>query len=134
EIRREVCDFGVAEGEGGSVRLEEKGSVYNEMVSSTTNPYWKLFQSAGHLAYGTSHPLSYNAGGEPSGIRTMKPEDIRGFHEANYYLANMGTIVALPPDVSVADALTRIDAILNRLQKNDAGVRKGMTMADQPKP
>src|SRR5262245_36881884 len=86
EIRREVCNFGIADGPNNSLRLEEKGSVYNEMVSSTANPYWKLFQSAGHLAYGESHPLSYNAGGEPSGIRTMKPEDIRRFHKSNYYL------------------------------------------------
>src|SRR6185295_7037317 len=109
EIRREVCDFGVAEGEGGSLRLEEKGSVYNEMVSSTANPYWKLFQSAGHLAYGTSHPLSYNAGGEPSGIRTMKPVDIRRFHDANYHLWNMGTIAAFPSSLRFRDALSRMD-------------------------
>src|SRR6185369_1546298 len=35
EIRREVRNFGVAENPSdGSLRLEEKGTVYNEMVSS----------------------------------------------------------------------------------------------------
>ena len=52
--------------------VEEKGSVYNEMTSSSTNPFRQLFRQAGHLVYGTHHALSYNAGGEPSGIRTMR--------------------------------------------------------------
>jgi len=133
EIRREVRNFGVTENPDHSLRLEEKGSVYNEMTSSSSSPFRQLFRTSGQLVYGKEHPLSYNAGGEPSGIRTMKPEDIRGFHEKHYFLANMGSIVALPPDVPVADALTRIDAILDRLQKS-AAVRKGMTMEEQAKP
>jgi|GEM_PF-181324 Zn-dependent M16 (insulinase) family peptidase len=133
EIRREVCNFGVADGPDHTQRLEEKGSVYNEMVSSTTNPYWKLFQSAGHLAYGTSHPVSYNAGGEPSGIRTMKPEDIRSFHKANYYLSNMGTIAAFPSSITFRSALARFGAILD---KNEAGGtrRPRVTENDLPAP
>lgn len=133
EIRREVRNFGVTENPDHSLRLEEKGSVYNEMTSSSSSPFRQLFRTSGQLVYGKEHPLSYNAGGEPSGIRTMKPEDIRGFHEKHYFLANMGSIVALPPDVPVGDALTRIDAILDRLQKT-SDARKGMTMEEQPKP
>lgn len=133
EIRREVCNFGVADGPNHTLRLEEKGSVYNEMVSSTANPYWKLFQSAGHLVYGTSHPLSYNAGGEPSGIRTMKPEDIRRFHQANYYLSNMGTIAAFPSSVPLRQALARIGAILDK--SDTEKTRRGrVTESDLPAP
>src|SRR5207248_7170755 len=111
EIRREVRNFGVTENPDHTLRLEEKGSVYNEMTSSSSNPFRQLFRTSGQLVYGKSHPLSYNAGGEPSGIRTMKPADIRDFHDANYFLGNMGTIVALPPDVSVDDTLMRIGTI-----------------------
>jgi len=131
EIRREVCNFGVADGPNNTQRLEEKGSVYNEMVSSTANPYWKLFQSAGHLAYGESHPLSYNAGGEPSGIRTMKPEDIRRFHKANYNLSNMGTIAAFPSSIAFRQALARMDAIL--IKSEPGGTRRPrVTESDLP--
>jgi Zn-dependent M16 (insulinase) family peptidase len=133
EIRREVRNFGVSENPDHTLKLEEKGSVYNEMVSSSNNPFNQLFAAGGHLIYGTHHPLSYNAGGEPSGIRTMQPRDIRGFHDANYYLANMGTIIALPPSVPSGDALTRIDAILTRLQGNEPK-RAPMRTADLPKP
>jgi Zn-dependent M16 (insulinase) family peptidase len=134
EIRREVRNFGVTENADHTLRLEEKGSVYNEMTSSSSSPFRQLFRVSGQLVYGKNHPLSYNAGGEPSGIRTMQPADIRGFHNAHYFLENMGTIVALPPDVPIAEALTRIDGILNRLKKDSAGVRPAVRMEDQPKP
>jgi Zn-dependent M16 (insulinase) family peptidase len=133
EIRREVRNFGVTENADHSLRLEEKGSVYNEMTSSSSSPFRQLFRTSGQLVYGKAHPLSYNAGGEPSGIRTMQPADIRGFHHAHYFLGNLGTIVALPPDVAVGDALTRIDSILNRLQGN-APAQKALRMEDLPKP
>ena len=114
EIRREVRNFGVDANADGSLRIEEKGTVYNEMVSSTRNPWWVVLRAAGQQVYGTNHPLSWNAGGEPSGIRTMKPEDIRRFHQANYHLGNMGTIIALPSSVGVREALSRIGAILDK--------------------
>ncbi|HYR43141.1 MAG TPA: hypothetical protein VER98_08970, partial [Terriglobia bacterium] len=91
EIRREVRNFGVTEGPDRMLRLEEKGTVYNEMTSSSNNPMRNLLRAAGHLVYGMHHPLSYNSGGELEGIRTMKPSDIRSFHDATYYLGNMGT-------------------------------------------
>lgn len=125
EIRREVRNFGVTENPDGTLRLEEKGSVYNEMVSSTTNRYRVLYRAADQLVYGKTHPLSYNSGGEPSGIRTMKPEDIRNFHRANYYLGNMGTIVAFPKSVALHEILTRTDAILDRVEA--AGNKRAAT-------
>ncbi|HEX6178692.1 MAG TPA: hypothetical protein VF057_10065, partial [Thermoanaerobaculia bacterium] len=115
EIRREVRNFGVTRNPDGTLRLEEKGSVYNEMVSSTGNPYRQLFRAAEHLVYGPTHPLSYNSGGEPSGIRTMQPEDIRNFHRNTHFLANMGTIASFPRTVPAQTVLARVDAILNRV-------------------
>ena len=117
EIRREVRSFGVTQNPDGTLRLEEKGSVYNEMTGSSANRYRALFREMGQLVYGKSHPLAYNSGGEPSGIRTMKPEDIRNFHAANYYLANMGTLVAFPKSVTLEEVLTRTDAILAKVEK-----------------
>src|SRR6185437_1234706 len=41
EIRREVRNFGISESPSThQLRLEEKGTVYNEMVSSMNNPDW----------------------------------------------------------------------------------------------
>jgi len=120
EIRREVRSFGVTQNPDGTLRLEEKGSVYNEMTSSSANRYRVLFRTAGHLLYGKNHPLAFNSGGEPSGIRTMKPEDIRKFHAANYYLANMGTLVAFPKSVPLTEVLDRTDAILTKVESEPA--------------
>jgi Zn-dependent M16 (insulinase) family peptidase len=133
EIRREVRNFGVSENPDGTLRLEEKGSVYNEMVSSTGNPYRQLYRAAGHLVYGQSHPLAYNSGGEPSGIRTMKPEDIRKFHHDNYYLANMGTIAAFPNSIPLSDVLAKIGATLDRLEPKSSG-RKAQGRTAGPAP
>ncbi len=133
EIRREVRSFGVTENPDGTLRLEEKGSVYNEMTSSSTNRYRVLFREMGHLVYGKNHPLAYNSGGEPSGIRTMKPEDIRNFHAAHYYLANMGTMVAFPKSVSMTEVLDRTDAILTKVEK-EPNERPSTTATPFPRP
>jgi Zn-dependent M16 (insulinase) family peptidase len=116
EIRREVRSFGVTENPDATLRLEEKGSVYNEMTSSSANRYSVLYRKLDQLVWGTAHPLAYNSGGEPSGIRTMKPEDIRNFHAANYYLANMGTMAAFPKSVPLSEVLQRTNAILAKVE------------------
>ncbi len=120
EIRREVRSFGVTTNPDKTLRLEEKGSVYNEMTSSSANPFRVLFRESGHLIYGKNHPLAVNSGGEPSGIRTMKPEDIRNFHAANYYLSNMGTMVAFPKSVPLDEVLSRTDGILKKVEQDPA--------------
>jgi Zn-dependent M16 (insulinase) family peptidase len=112
EIKLEVRNFGVTKNPDGTLRLEEKGSVYNEMVASMSNATWKQWRAFNHAVYGTRHPLGYNQGGEPAGIRTMTPKDIRDFHRASHHLANMGTIVALPRSEPVDKALARFDRIL----------------------
>jgi Zn-dependent M16 (insulinase) family peptidase len=114
EIRLEVRNFGVTKGADGTLGLEEKGTVYNEMVASMANGAWQAWRAQNHAVYGTRHALSYNQGGEPAGIRTMTPEDIRRFHAATHHLANMGTVAAFPKSAALDDLLARFDRVLMR--------------------
>jgi len=111
EVRREVRNWGVTENPDKSLRLEEKGSVYNEMTSSMNNPDWRLYDNSVRMIYGPAHPLSFNAGGAPDGIRKMTPDDIKRYHDANYHLGNMGAVVSVPKDMTPDAVLTRLDAI-----------------------
>ena len=112
EIRLEVRNFGVTKSADGTLRLEEKGTVYNEMVASMANGSWQAWRAQNHAVYGTRHTLSYNQGGEPAGIRTMTPADIRRFHAATHHLANMGTVAAFPKSAALDDLLARFDRVL----------------------
>ena len=131
EIRREVRSFGVTENPDGTLRLEEKGSVYNEMVSSMTQPNRIVFRQMSQLVYGSGHPLAMNSGGEPSGIRTMQPRHIREFHRNTYYLGNIGTIASFPKSVPVSEILERAGAILEKAQGNTP-LRKAQSLDDIP--
>jgi Zn-dependent M16 (insulinase) family peptidase len=134
EIAREVRNFGVSENAAThELRLEEKGTVYNEMVSSMAKPDWILYRQAGLDAYGNAHPLSYSSGGMPEAIREMKPADIRAFHDRHYFLGNMGSVVSLPKGETVAQELARIDEILNAVQPSRVSY-KPETQADLPAP
>ena len=112
EIRLEVRNFGVKKNGEGTLGLEEKGTVYNEMVASMANGAWQAWRAQNHAVYGKSHTLSYNQGGEPAGIRTMTPADIRRFHAATHHLANMGTVAAFPRAAAVDGLLARFDRVL----------------------
>ena len=112
EIRLEVRNFGVTQGADGRRRLEEKGTVYNEMVASMANGAWQAWRAQNHAVYGTRHTLSFNQGGEPAGIRTMTPEDIRRFHAASHHLANMGTVASFSKSARLDDLLARFDRVL----------------------
>jgi Zn-dependent M16 (insulinase) family peptidase len=116
EVRREVRNWGVTENADKSLRLEEKGSVYNEMVSSMNNPNRRLYEAMLRTLYGNAHPFSFNAGGSPQGIREMKVDDIKKFHAANYHLGNMGALVSVPKEMSLDAVFKRMDAILNRVE------------------
>src|SRR5256714_3818076 len=70
EIRREVRNFGVDKADDGTLRLEEKGTVYNEMVRTYENPDVVMWRAAGQMVYGASHPLALDSGGFPDAIRT----------------------------------------------------------------
>ncbi|HUQ31082.1 MAG TPA: hypothetical protein VM095_03135 [Pyrinomonadaceae bacterium] len=134
EIRREVRNFGVTENPSDkSLRLEEKGTVYNEMVSSFDRPVYRLYRAIDQSLYGASHPLSYSSGGLPASIREMKAEDIRKFHRDNYHLGNMGMIGSFPKEMPINDLLMKLDGILNRLEPDAAG-RKFITEAELPAP
>lgn len=134
EIRREVRNFGVTENPADkTLRLEEKGTVYNEMVSSFDRPAYRLYRAIDQALFGATHPLSYSAGGLPAAIREMKAEDIRKFHSDNYRLGNMGMIGSFPKEMPLPNLLTKLDAILNRLER-DAKPRKFMTEAQLPTP
>jgi Zn-dependent M16 (insulinase) family peptidase len=116
EIRREVRNFGVSSGPGGTLRLEEQGTVYNEMTTSMERPANRLFRAASLAVYGPEHPLSFSSGGLPEALRVIEPADIRRFHAAHYFGGNMGMIAALPKDVTLSTALEKIDAALDRVE------------------
>jgi Zn-dependent M16 (insulinase) family peptidase len=117
EIRREVRNFGVSpDPKDGSLRVEEKGTVYAEMVSSMDQAGSRLYRAAGRAIYGNEHPLAYNSGGLPEALRILQPADIRKFHREHYFLGNMGAVVSLPKDVDLPAALARMDASLARLE------------------
>jgi Zn-dependent M16 (insulinase) family peptidase len=117
EIRREVRNFGIAEDPAiHKLHLEEKGTVYNEMVSTTAQQGWVRFRAIFRAVYGAEHPLAFNQGGEPSGIRELLPADIHKFHREHYFLGNMGSVVSLPQGEALDAALAHLDAILNRVQ------------------
>ncbi|HZI18966.1 MAG TPA: hypothetical protein VEY09_10265 [Pyrinomonadaceae bacterium] len=136
EIRREVSHWGVKESPADkTLSLEEKGTVYQEMVSSYERPVSLLFRSINRLLYGPEHPLAYSAGGWPAAIREMRPEDIRKFHRDNYRLGNMGMVASFPSEMPLADVARRLDQILTRLAAK-AGEEKTdfKTEADLPRP
>jgi Zn-dependent M16 (insulinase) family peptidase len=134
EIRREVRNFGITENPGDkTLRLEEKGSVYNEMTSSFARPFSRLFHEAGLLVYGSDNPFSFVSGGSPEALRSLTPEDIRKFHAANYHLGNMGMIGSFSKEMALGDILKRTDAILNRLEPKTSQ-QKFKTVADIPAP
>jgi len=117
EIRREVCNTGVKIDQTTSKpALEEKGTVYNEMVSSYEKPYGNLYQSLGEMIFGKGHPMSLSSGGIPEAIRKMNPSDLRRFQEGAYHLNNMGSVVSIPEDISLDDCLAKLSAILKRIE------------------
>lgn len=123
EIRREVRHFGVKKNANGQLELEEKGTIYAEMVSATTQPGYRAYRAMGRLVFGPEHPMSFDSGGDPKYIRVMEPHHIRKFHADNYYLGNMELIASLPKGAGLAETLARFDTILTKLQ--GAAVAKG---------
>ena len=134
EIRREVSHWGINENPATkALRLEEKGTVYQEMVTTYDRPISLLFRAENQMLYGAAHPLALSAGGWPASIREMKAEDIRKFHADNYHLGNMGMVASFPNEMPMHDVLRRLDAIFNRLEPKQEN-RKYAAESDLPAP
>jgi Zn-dependent M16 (insulinase) family peptidase len=133
EIRREVRNFGVARRPDGALELDEKGTVYNEMVRTYEQPSTLAWDAIGRLVYGPDHPLALSNGGTPEGLRALKPEDIRRFHEAHYQLANMGMVGAFPSSATLPAVLARVGETLDSLAP-PSDTRRYTTEADLPPP
>lgn len=117
EIRREVANIGYSiDPVGSTMTLEEKGTVYAEMVSAFERPWSNLGLKLGLLLYGPEHPISYCSGGLPDAIRTMTPDDMWQFIENTYHLNNMGIIAAIPDEIGLSEFLDRTSAILKRVE------------------
>ncbi len=117
EIRREVCHVGLTVDQAtGQIGLEEKGTVYNEMLRGFESPWGELMLTLGRLQFGENHPLSLDAGGYPPAIRTMTPADLRRFQEGSYLINNGGVVIAIPDDVTIEDCLSRLSGTLDRVQ------------------
>ena len=66
EIRREVRNFGVDKADDGTLRLEEKGTVYNEMVRTYEAPETEpVARRAAHWSTARKHPLALRVGRLP---------------------------------------------------------------------
>jgi Zn-dependent M16 (insulinase) family peptidase len=115
EIRQEVCHLAaIRDPVTGELELEEKGTVYNEMVASDEKR-WNVFRDVARRLYGEGHPLANASGGTPAGIRTLTPEQVRRFHRDHYHVANVGLIASLPPTIPAAEFLERLDAMVSEL-------------------
>ena len=136
EIRREVSHWGVSEDPADKrLRLEEKGTVYQEMRTSYERPISLLFRELNQALYGADHPLAMSAGGWPDAIREMKAEDIRKFHGENYHLGNMGMVASFPKEMPLGSVLARLDAVFSRLEpKEQKRVYKTESDIPRPKP
>ncbi|HXB70828.1 MAG TPA: hypothetical protein VNY05_21520 [Candidatus Acidoferrales bacterium] len=134
EVHREVRNFGVSVNPAdGRLHLEEKGSVYAEMVTSMDQAISRLYRAALVALYGPEHPLSFSSGGLPAALRMIQPSDIRRFHAAHYFLANMGMIASLPKEMALGPALDRLDASLRRAESEKPALPV-MTESQLPAP
>lgn len=134
EVSREVRNWGVSQNPDKTFRIEEKGSVYNEMSTSMNNPFSLLYDTLGRLLYGNGHPMSFNAGGLPSGIRKLNAADILKFHNDNYYLGNMGAIVSLSKKEMLNDVLNRMNGILTKLNAGSKQITRTPKVLPAPNP
>ena len=117
EIRREVCHIGVvADPRSDSLYIDEKGTVYTEMVSSFEKPWYHTWGELNRMVYGEDHPLTYVSGGDPDVMREMTAEDMWKFIHDTHYLGNMGAVVSIQPSVEIESFLETMNGILNRCQ------------------
>ena len=133
EIRREVRNFGVGKRPDGTLALDEKGTVYNEMVrtyESPSTPRVGRARAAGLRRRPPARPVA--AAARRRGSASSRPKRSAAFTTPHYQLANMGMVGAFPSSVPLADVLaqSRRDARRARARSTDA--RRYMTEADLP--
>lgn len=118
EIQREVYNLGVQpDPVSGLLAMEEKGTVYSEMVASSEKDSSNNWKQLSLMIYGKNHPLSYDSGGHPPEMRKMTPADIRAFHNRNYHIGpNMACIAALPPSECFDVFLKRMAAQIDKVE------------------
>ncbi len=126
EIRREVCHIGPVKDEAtGTLSVDEKGTIYQEMVS-TYEKRWNVWWQMQKRLWGEGHPLSFSSGGEPSAVRTCEPHHVHEFHAAHYHLgSDTEMIVALPESIPEAEFLAKLSAQMEAISANPALVARG---------
>jgi len=117
EIRREMCNMGYSvDPVDSSIQLEEKGSVYTEMVSGFEGTWSNMWMKMSEMLYGEDHPLSNSSGGYPPAIRERTAEELRDFHDTYYRLNNMGMALSVGSEIGLEELLTRTSEIFKRLE------------------
>jgi predicted Zn-dependent peptidase len=132
DIRRETRNFGVKAERDGSLTLDERGTVYNEMMSTWESVDHRLYAPFSRALFGAAHPFGRDCGGTPEGLRQLQPADIRAYHAAHYRLDNMGAIVSLPSSVALPTMLDQIGGVLDRI--SGPGDERAKRPADPPPP
>ena len=135
EIRREVRNFGIVRGPG-----DHANSASRRKGLSTTRwsaPRGSSSRSCSTPCFapstGPNHPLAFNSGGEPSGIREMLPADIRS-STANIISSATWVALCLCPRARRSMlTLAHVDRILNRVQPEPVHYPV-QTEANLPKP
>lgn len=135
EIRREVSHIGITEQPDGSLWIDEKGTVYTEMVSNYEKPWSYLWEPMDETIFGPNHPCANISGGRPDAIRQMIPQNLRDFHKETHVLSNMGAIVAIPPSIAPSECLKRLAVILRNCQAFPSpNTKPSMTVTNLPPP
>lgn len=127
EIRREVAHVGTTrDPKTGRIHLEEKGTVYLEMVSTMEKAQSVNWHQLNAYLFGKDNPLARSSGGLPADIRKMTPEDIRRFHAQNYHFgSNVEIVASLPPNYSPEEFLTRLSAAMEEIEPEALNAQPG---------
>jgi len=95
------------------------GVVYNEMKALTAMPGLALDLAARARLYPDS-PFSHLSGGEPAVIATLKPEQVRRFHQQHYDQARAWILTT--GDIDRGDCERHLDELLSNGLSSDKNV------------
>jgi len=109
------------DGASGKFCLEEKGTVYNEMVVAMEKPSSCNWQQLSEILYGKTHPLGRNSGGDPEVMRAMTCRDIRNFHSSHYRIGpGLHLVACMPQDTDPAAFAATLTEIIDRVAPHAA--------------